>query len=63
MKKIFIIALLIVFTNQEDIIDNAKVIKNRVWDGYEKNTGAHYYAYSAYKTGYSKVTTYIVLHP
>ena len=61
MKKIFIIALLIVFTNQEDIIDNAKVIKNRVWDGYEKNTGAHYYAYSPYKTGYSKVTTYIIL--
>jgi len=61
MKKIFIVALLIVFTYQEDIIDDAKVIKNRVWDGYEKNTGAHYYAYSPYKTGYSKVTTYIEL--
>jgi len=60
MKKVIIIAFLILFTN-EDIIDDAKVIKNRVWDGYETNTGAHYYVHSPYKTGYSKVTSYIQL--
>jgi len=60
MKKVIIIAFLIIFTN-EDIIDDAIVIKNRVWDGYQKNTGAHYYVYSPYKTGYSKVTSYIQL--
>ena len=61
MKKAIIIILLIIFTNEEDIIDDAKVIKNKVWDGYQKNTGAHYYAYSPYKTGYSRATTYIEL--
>lgn len=60
MKKVIIIAFLIIFTN-EDIIDDAKLIKNRVWEGYEKNTGAHYYVYSPYKTGYSKITSYIQL--
>lgn len=60
MKKVIIIAFLIILTN-EQIIDDAKIIKNRVWDGYQKNTGAHYYVYSPYKTGYSKVTSYIEL--
>ena len=45
-----------------DIGDNdAAVIKNRVWEGYETNIGAHYYAYSPYSTEYSTVTTFVKL--
>ena len=38
-----------------------QIIKNRVWKGYETKVGAHYYAYSPYKTGYSKVISNIIL--
>lgn len=44
-----------------DIINDAVVIKNKFWDGYEKESGAYYYAYSPYITGYSKVKGYIEL--
>ena len=47
--------LFIMIVTDGDIIDDAKILKNTVWDGYEKNAGAHYYAYSPYKTEYSKV--------
>ena len=40
--------------------NDAVVLKNRVWDGYQTNIGAHYYAYSPYKTGYSKVISNII---
>ena len=43
------------------ITDDAVIIKNRVWEGYETKVGAHYYAYSPYKTGYSKVMGHIIL--
>lgn len=42
-------------------VNDAVVIKNRDWDGYEKGAGAYYIAYSPYATGYSKVTSYIIL--
>ena len=45
----------------ETCVNDAVVIKNRVWDGYEKGAGAYYIAYSPYATGYSKVTSYIIL--
>ena len=41
MKKAIIIILLIIFTNEEDIVDDTKVIKNRVWDGYKKKILEH----------------------
>ena len=47
--------LIIMNITDDDIIDDAVILKNAVWDGYEKNVGAHYYAYSPYKTDYSKV--------
>ena len=52
---------LISFALNEDVIDDVEVLKNRVWEGYETKVGAHYYAYSPYITGYSKVTSYIIL--
>ena len=58
--KLLIVSLLISISNQ-DIIDDAVIIKNRVWDGYETGVGAHYYAYSPYITGYTRVTSYIQL--
>lgn len=47
--------------NEEDIIDDVEVLKNRVWEGYETKVGAHYYAYSPYLVGYSIVTSFITL--
>ena len=45
-----------------DIGDNdAVALKNRVWEGYQTNIGAHYYAYSPYSTEYSIVTTFVKL--
>ena len=44
-----------------DKIDDVIVIKKRFWDGYQTKAGAHYYAYSPYKTGYSKVKGDIIL--
>jgi len=44
-----------------DKINDVIVIKKRFWDGYQTKAGAHYYAYSPYKTGYSKVTGDIIL--
>ena len=45
----------------KDIIDDAVVLKNIVWEGYETGVGAHYYAYSPYITDYSKVKGFIKL--
>lgn len=60
--KIFLLILMfLIKISGKDIIDNAVVIKNRVWDGYETGVGAHYYAYSPYLSGYSKTTSYIRL--
>ena len=44
-----------------DKIDDVIVIKKRFWDGYQTKVGAHYYGYSPYKTGYSKVKGDIIL--
>lgn len=44
-----------------DDIDSPISLKNKVWDGYETNIGAHYYAYSPYSTHYNKVRGLIQL--
>ena len=45
----------------DDIIDDPIILKNDIWDGYETNVGAHYYAYSPYSIEYSKVRGLIQL--
>ena len=59
--KILLYFILISFIITEDVIDDVEVIKNRAWEGYETKVGAHYYAYSPYLVGYSRITTYIKL--
>ena len=59
--RLLLLISIILSIKCEDIIDDAVVIKNRVWEGYETGVGAHYYAYSPYQTGYSTVTTYVQL--
>ena len=55
---ILISIFLIVFGDDKD---DVVVLKNRAWEGYQTNIGAHYYAYSPYTTEYSIVTTFIKL--
>ena len=62
MNKIMILLFLFsILFSREEVIDDAIALKGRVWEGYETRVGAHYYAYSPYITGYSKVTSYINL--
>ncbi len=61
MKIILLFLYLLKSIATQDVIDDAVVIKNTVWEGYETGVGAHYYAYSPYITGYSKVTSFIKL--
>ena len=56
---ILISSYMLIIVSSKD--NDAVVLKNRVWDGYQTNIGAHYYAYSPYSTEYSIVTTYIKL--
>ena len=54
--------LKLVYASFQDIfVDNVEIIKKEVWSWYETKVGAHYYAYSPYQTGYSKVKGYITL--
>lgn len=55
---ILISIFLIVFGDDKD---DVVVLKNRAWEGYQTNIGAHYYAYSPYTTEYSIVTSFIKL--
>ena len=59
--QLFIYFILLSFILNEDIIDDVEVLKNRAWVDHGNKTGAHYYAYSPYTTGYSRVTTYVKL--
>ena len=61
MKIMLLFLYLLKSIITQDAIDDAVVIKNTVWEGYETGVGAHYYAYSPYITGYTKVTSYIKL--
>ena len=47
--------------DMNDIIDDPIILKNGIWDGYETNVGAHYYAYSPYSAEYSKVRVLLQL--
>ena len=47
--------------NNKDIISDVVVAGNWFLEGYEINHGAHYYAYSPYITGYTKITGNIEL--
>ena len=46
---------------QNIFVDIPEVIKKEVWEWYETKVGAHYYAYSPYTSGYSKVKSFIKL--
>ena len=48
-------------TDSDDNYYDVEVIKNRAWEGYQTDIGAHYYAYSPYSTEYSTVTTFVKL--
>lgn len=60
-KNYLILLFLSMFIIANSKDNDAVALKNRVWDGYQTNIGAHYYAYSPYSTEYSIVTTYIKL--
>jgi len=60
--QLIVCFLLISFViNDDDVIDDVEVLKNRAWEGYETKVGAHYYAYSPYSVGYTMVTSFIKL--
>ena len=46
---------------QNIFVDIPEVIKKEVWPWYETKVGAHYYAYSPYTSGYTKVKSSIIL--
>ena len=62
MINIYFLILIFLLKILGQDIDDVKYIKNdkALYDP-EKNAGAHYYAYSPYSTGYSKITSYIQL--
>ena len=41
--------------DNKDKIDDPVILKNAIWDGYETNVGAHYYAYTSYSNEYTQV--------
>ena len=48
-------------SDYRDNIDDPVILKNAIWDGYETNVGAHYYAYTSYSTEYTQVKGLIKL--
>jgi len=57
----FLLLIFLVKILGEDIIDDPVNIKNVPIYDPENGVGAHYYAFSPYKAGYTKVTSYIQL--
>ena len=64
IKNLFFL-ILIITTIQKGItlLDNneVEVIKGEVWEGYKKDIGAYYIAYSPYSDNYSRITSYVKL--
>ena len=65
LKNLLILILLIIIKfekglSSEDLYET-EVIKNKVFEGYEKGKGAYYIAYSPYRSGYTEITSYVIL--